>query len=57
MEGAWSSAAQREIVMLSGMGHTAVEIGAALGLLPATVATHIRRVRAAFRKALKKRGR
>jgi DNA-directed RNA polymerase specialized sigma24 family protein len=36
------SAAQREIVTLSGMGHTAVEIGATLGLLPATVATHRR---------------
>jgi DNA-binding CsgD family transcriptional regulator len=51
------SAVQREIVTRAGMGHTAVEIGAALGLVPDTVATHIRRVRAAFRKALRKRGR
>jgi RNA polymerase sigma factor (sigma-70 family) len=51
------SAAQYEIVTRTGMGHTAVEIGAALGLMPNTVATHIRRVRAMFRKALKKRGR
>jgi RNA polymerase sigma factor (sigma-70 family) len=48
------SAVQREIVTRAGMGHTAVEIGATLGLVPGTVATHIRRVRAAFRKALKK---
>ena len=35
----------------------AVEIGAALGLVPDTVATHLRRARAAFSKALQKRGR
>jgi DNA-binding CsgD family transcriptional regulator len=51
------SAAQREVVMLTGTGHTAVEIGAKLGLVPDTVATHIRRARAVFRKALQKRGR
>jgi DNA-directed RNA polymerase specialized sigma24 family protein len=33
-----------------------VEIGAALGLVPNTVAPHIRRVRAVLRKALKKWG-
>jgi hypothetical protein len=31
--------------------------GVSLGLLPDTVATHIPRIRAAFRKALKNRGR
>jgi RNA polymerase sigma factor (sigma-70 family) len=48
------SAAQREIVTRTGMGHTAMEIGASLGLLPSAIATHVRRVRAAFRKALKR---
>ena len=49
------SAVRREIITLAGMGYTAVEIGAALGLVPDTVATHLRRVRAAFGKALQKR--
>ena len=51
------SAVQREIVRRTALGHTAVEIGAALGLVPDTVSTHLRRARMAFSRALQKRGR
>jgi RNA polymerase sigma factor (sigma-70 family) len=46
------TAKQREVLILTALGHTAPEIGAMLGIPHNTASTSLRRARAAYRQAL-----